>query len=463
MSMPVIVTLTGAVLGNIAGYTAFKNVVVELYYNSYSLPQYETVWSSAALVKTTIIPLLLMFFINLLVISRKLRLSPLRFLRHDLKKTKRTKAVRLPAWSFLRRFRLRVMLQNIPDYIILILGIILIEVMLCFAFGFQNSLSHYSEQAPDMLFTRNQYMLTGMKDDDGNVITTETEGAEKFASSTLVQDKLSGGFSMRGVGGGSGENVTVYGYEKGSRYIGINTDMDDGEVYISSAYSDKYSYDVGDRLTLGEKYEKKTYEFTVAGIFDYMGGVSVFMPRENYNRIFDRDEDYFNGFFSDEEIKDIDNKYIAVVMTRRDIMKITDQLMHSMGGFMKLFKGILFILSVILIYLLTKIIIEKNENSISMTKILGFKNSEIASLYMMPTAITVMISTLVSLVAGYYIMKALFRVFMESMDGWFTFYMGPVAMVLSVVFVLMGYTVVSVVDFIRIRRIPMDEALKNVE
>ena len=98
MSMPVIVTLLGAIIGNVLGYTVFNKLAVYLYYNSYSLPTCHVIWSDAALVKTTIIPLLLMFFINLFVIVKKLQLSPLRFLRHDLVKTRRAKAMRLPGW-----------------------------------------------------------------------------------------------------------------------------------------------------------------------------------------------------------------------------------------------------------------------------------------------------------------------------------------------------------------------------
>ncbi len=37
LSMPVIVTLVAALIGNILGYTVFKNIVVSMYYNSYSL------------------------------------------------------------------------------------------------------------------------------------------------------------------------------------------------------------------------------------------------------------------------------------------------------------------------------------------------------------------------------------------------------------------------------------------
>ena len=36
-------------------------------------------------------------------------------------------------------------------------------------------------------------------------------------------------------------------------------------------------------------------------------------------------------------------------------------------------------------------------------------------------------------------------------------------MILSVLYLLIGYAFVSVIDFIRIRKIPMDIALKNVD
>lgn len=462
MTMPVIVTLIGAALGNLAGYTVFKDIVVYLYYNSYSLPKYETVWSPSALVKTTVIPLILMFFINLLVISSKLRLSPLRFLRHDLKKTKRQKAIRLPHWPFLSRFRLRVVLQNIPDYLVLVVGVILIEVMLCFAFGFPASLDHYAETAPQMLFTKNQYMLTGMKDESGEVITTDTKGAERFNSITLQQEKAKIA-SEGGFGGGSYEDVTVYGYEKGSAYIEIDEEMEDGEVFISKAYAKKYGFGEGDRISLSEKYERKDYDFTVAGVYPYEGAVAVFMPLDGFNRTFGNEEGAFNGYFSDEKITDIDSQYIATVMTKKDITKVTDQLQHSMGDFFAVFQYVLLVLAIVLIYLLTKIIIEKNENAISMSKILGFQNGEIASVYMLPTAIVVLIFTGISFVIGYYIMVLLFRVFMMSMDGWFEFYISPVGAALSMLFMIIGYLVVSLLDYRRIRKIPMEEALKNIE
>lgn len=45
-----------------------------------------------------------------------------------------------------------------------------------------------------------------------------------------------------------------------------------------------------------------------------------------------------------------------------------DQLDHSMGSYMSYFQILCILLSAVLIYLLTKIIIEKNETAISMNK-----------------------------------------------------------------------------------------------
>ncbi len=462
MSMPVVVTILGAIIGNVLGYTAFKDLAVYLYYNSYSLPTCHAVWSNTALIKTTIIPLLLMFFINLFVIVKKLQLSPLKFLRHDLVKTKRTKAMRLPRWSFLRRFRLRILFQNMPNYLVLIFGVIFIELMLCFAFGLPDSLTHYAKIAPDMMFAPYQYMLMDYRDEDGNNIETSEGSAERFSMITLLYPKEKSSF-REGMGSGGDESVTVYGIEKNSSYILLEEATKSGDVYISSAFAKKFGLSKGNRITLNAEYENKTYDFNVIGIVDYDGGIAAFLHAEDFNEIFEREDEEFSGFFSQNEITDIDEQSIATVITSEDIVKVTTQLMHSMGSFMDVFKYALIVLSASLIYLLAKIIIERNENSISMVKILGFKNTEIGSLYIVPTAIVVVLFSIISFVIGYRLMIWIFHVFMLQMDGYFAFYMKPESMVMSIIYLLIGYAVVSLVDFRRIKRIPLDVALKNIE
>ena len=49
MSLPVVITLIGALVGNILGYTLLKQVCAGMYYGSYSLPTYVTIWNAEAL------------------------------------------------------------------------------------------------------------------------------------------------------------------------------------------------------------------------------------------------------------------------------------------------------------------------------------------------------------------------------------------------------------------------------
>ena len=88
MTLPVIVTLVGALIGNILGYTAFKDVCAGMYYGSYSLPTYVTIWNAEAFLMTTVVPAIIMFVVNYAVLHHKLKLSPLKFLRRDLSSRK---------------------------------------------------------------------------------------------------------------------------------------------------------------------------------------------------------------------------------------------------------------------------------------------------------------------------------------------------------------------------------------
>ena len=134
-----------------------------------------------------------------------------------------------------------------------------------------------------------------------------------------------------------------------------------------------------------------------------------------------------------------------------------------MGSMMYLIDGFAVLIFVVLMYLLSKIIIEKNEVAISMTKILGYTDGEIAKLYLLATTIVVVICAALSVLVGTLVMRSVWTVMLQSMSGWFTFIMGPLDYLKMFAFVFVGYLVVMLFDFRRIRKIPLDEALKRVE
>ncbi len=453
MATPVAVTIFTALVGNILGYTVFKNIVVSMYFNSYSLPKYETYWYYEAFVKTTVVPVILMILINFVTVAYMLRLSPLKFIRRDLKTSRRKKAMRLPRFKFLARFRLRVLLQNIPNYIVLFVGIYFVVFLMTFAFGLPTTLKNYQAHATDDMFAKYQYVLKSNEDEDGNEINTKTPDAERFSMATLYTTD----------GKRVGEPISIYGLDADSKYIPLNGKVSGNEALISSAYADKFGLKEGDTVTLKARYTDDEYTFKIVGNYECISGLALYTSLDGFNEVFENPEGSFNGYLSNEEIKDIDPDYIAMTITEDDILKVSNQLNHSMGNYMNYFKVICLIAAAILIYLLTKVIVEKNENSISMVKILGYYNNEIASLYLLSTTVVVIISAIISALLGTQSLELVWHIILYRMDGWLPAYVPFSSYFYMVLMVIAAYLIVMFIDYHRIKKIPMDQALKNVE
>lgn len=453
LAPPVAVTLLSAAAGNLLGYTVFKNTVVSMYYNSYSLPTYRTLWSPAAFLKTTLVPLLLMFLVNLAVIAWKMQYSPLRFLRGDLKRDGRRRAVRLPNLKFFRRFRLRIILQNLPSYLVLFFGVLFVSVMLAMAVGMPDTLDYYKENADGMMLANYQYILNSYKNEDGSAVRTENADAEPFCMRSLQRK-----------GGAVDEEIGVYGILPDSRCVAADLrSLTGNEVYISGSFRDKYGVSAGDTVTLDEKYENRRYSFKVVGFYDRSASLAVFLTAAQFRTVFGEEADAFTGFLSGSEITDLPDGAVAAVVTSREITKMCDQLDHSMGSYMQYFQVLCILLSAVMLYLLSKLVIEKNGIAISIVKILGYEDREIASLYLRTTALVLLLADAVCTALGGLIMRAAWGAVMAEYSGWYAFRISPVGYAKMFLFVLIGYLLVMFFDYRRIRKIPMEQALKNAE
>ena len=484
--LPVIVTLAAALVGNVLGYTVLKYIMADMYYHSYSLPTYVTVWSGEAFLKTTLIPCALVILIELLVIGRALSLPPLAFLRRDLKRRKQSRAVRLPAFRFTSRFRLRVMLQNRSTYLLLFTGIFLASVIFLFGSLFLPLLHQFKDQIQESEFCKYQYILK-------EPVETETAGAEKYAVTTLENER--------------GEKLTVYGIDPDSAYLdtgagGSGTDAAAGaaddeiaaagaaddetaaagaaddeiaaagtgiaglsgnRVLLSNSYFDKYGIEPGAELVLKEEFTSDKYKLEAVGAYDYPASLAVFMNIDQFREMFDLKDNYYSGYFCNEELTDIPKSKVAAVITEEDLLTTSNQLEDSMGGAFRLFLGFSVILFILMVYLLAKLVTERNAYSISMLKILGYTNREAGRLYNRATGIVVLISLILSGVLGLRLIRVIYYVMMQSFTGWLTFYAAPWGVPVLVGTGIACYGLVNLILMRRIRRIPMTDALKDAE
>ena len=304
MSLPVVITLIGALVGNILGYTLLKQVCAGMYYGSYSLPTYVTIWNAEAFWMTTVAPVVIMLIINYGILYYKLRLSPLKFIRRDLSSRKQKRAVYLSTkLGIFRRFRLRVIFQNISNYMVLFVGILFANLLLFFGLLLPSVLDHYQEEILKNMIAPYQYVLNVPEEPDEDEKYTVMGMLQKFLTPSLkTNEKSAEKFclnSMKNVlPDQEGETITVYGIADDSAYVSAELPTDG--VLISDGYAEKYKIKTGDTIVLKEAYGSETYEFTVQGIYDYPASLTVFMPISSYRKTFGEKEDYFNGYFSRE-------------------------------------------------------------------------------------------------------------------------------------------------------------------
>lgn len=483
MTLPILVSLGACIVGNILGYTYFKDVMAGMYYGSYSLPTYVTIWSGDAFIKTTIIPFIMMVLINYGILMKSLKLSPLKFMKRDIKKAKKNKkTLVLHRLGFFSQFRLSVILNNLSGYVTLFVGVLFAIILLMFGMDMHPVLDHYQDIVVNNMTAKYQYILNTPESVDTTAIEqafqtipqefrdsflsliddqydemydnykTKTKGAEAFSLyslKTLPESTIE-------------EDISLYGLQNNSQYIHIKSLPKKG-VYISKDVADKYNLKKGDRISLKESYKDLRYTFEIKGIYDAPGSMALYMSKSYFNEVFNCQDGYFNGYFSNRKITDLKDDYIASTITQDDLTKVSRQLNVSMGEMFYLVEGFAIVMFIMLIYLLTKMIIENNKVSISMVKILGYTSKEIQKMYVHATTIVILISTLLSFGITTWILSYAFKIVFEEYAGWLPFYVEGSVYIKMFIMTVISYLFVMMIQMRKIKKIPMDEALKNVE
>ena len=145
LTLPMIVGAVGCLLG--LGYAIpVENTIRQSYYNTYSLPPYVRGFHPDIYLKTVLVPLVLLFVILLAGLLLKLRLTPLQFLRGEVRGSRGAKKESsLPeGMSYVQRFRLRVFLRNTSSFVILFIGILVANTLLLFSLSVMPSVRSYA-------------------------------------------------------------------------------------------------------------------------------------------------------------------------------------------------------------------------------------------------------------------------------------------------------------------------------
>ena len=131
-----------------------------------------------------------------------------------------------------------------------------------------------------------------------------------------------------------------------------------------------------------------------------------------------------------------------------------------MGMVFYMFGGFAVVTFALVLYVLSKVVLERNSRAISIVKILGYSNREISGLYNASTAVAVVLCLLISLPVDYKLLQVVYQIMMQKFAGWLTFYVKPSLFPEMFLIGIVIYAIISLALNRKIRKVPMDEALK---
>ena len=445
VSLPVLITFLSAIVGNLFGYVYMAKVFSKIYYNTYSLAPLNMRFNTEAFVLTTVVPILIMIFVNYLMLRRKLSMSPLRFLRKDLKKSTNRKPIKLPNWKFIRRFQIRIIIQNLGVYITLFVGIFFASFLLLFGLGILPIVENYVRTVDETMLSNYQYVLKApVNNKDGERITIT-----KFHTYYKL--------------GNRDVDVTVFGLPDDSKYFDSASLPEDDTVAIGSGFASKLNIKTDDIINFTDSFDSgKKYHMKVSKVKDYNAGYAIFMKQDKLNLLMKKEKDYYNGYLSNQELS-INSSYLAMTVTKDDMTNAADQMTASMGNMMFLIQVFSVLIFLVLMYILTKVVIDKNAIAISFMKVFGYESKEIRRLYLNASTFTVIASLILCIPLEIQLMKLIMVYAFSKLEGYLPFYLSGYIIIQVVFTGIISYLIINFRHINKVNRIHMSDALKNRE
>lgn len=509
IKLPLYVTVFAVLVGNLLAYTHMKNVYLGLYTGTFSLFPVRVELDAYAFLLTSLIPIGLILLINFVSIYRKLRLSPLRFLRRELTKKRQRKAIRLPQVAFLSRFRMRVFLKNKASYLVLCIGLLLGNILLIYGLSINILIDGYMDDIEKSMPSSYQTILKGplekevearLKESivkmDKDIFDKPTyDQQDKYLSDAMSVDKdkvnlfTMYGVKMRDKTFDQDIKVNIYASNLDGAFIkesltrasGLSS-KEDGEykndkasddkdvskqksriydVYLSDGLMNRFKINMGDQISMKDENRDVDYRLRVVGHTDlFATSMAIIMDRKDCNKMVGMKEYYYNGVFTDKKLK-VEDKELATIINSSDMKKIAGQFMVNFKNLMPMIMSVALVIYLVVMYVLTKTIVDKYKESISYLRIFGYYDREIEKVFIRVSTIAVAVFLVILIPLEKYLVRSLVILAFYKFDGYVDPHIPAYVYLSTVICGMMVYLINRWILVRRIKKINMSEVLKD--
>lgn len=450
MTIPVLLSVAGGLAGTLLALPCVRPILDSMLIY-YVLPEARITFSPLNLTLALLMPATLIGLSSLYIIRRILKKNAIELMKGDEQKAKVNfieRVLRLDRFKFNVKFQMREQVRSIPRLLFLVMGVSAASMIMLFGLTFNYSMDVVMDKGA---LSRYLYPLEYNFKEVKNFFDRDIpEGAEPYNTIRCYpEDK---------------EAVEFYlvGMEPDSVGLKINdmrgNPLSRDQVNITSPLAKRLKLKEGDTISFINKLDGISYSLIIDGIIEAYGEQFVYMPLDDFNSMTGQPLGSYRTILSSHEI-DFNEDLLAGVMDARDPEAFDDVSMPT-TLIVTSVTALAVLIAVIIIFLVTSLLIDESRNTISLFKVLGYREKELKKLILNSSTPAVLIGFWLGLPFMLALGNYLFGYVAEITNMLIPMMVNPLYVLVSFVLIFGVYEISKRLCGRKLAKISMSEVLK---
>ena len=468
---PIIGGLVGGLLGFGFGYLMHP-YITDLFISYFNIPVLSVSSNLSYLLKSVLVPTVVLSILTFIIFVFMLRHKALYLLREgsNIKVNLISKIISKVSSFLPFKSRLRISLVNRSIGKLLIVSISsfltgLLIVMILISYNLFNYMidKTFGGLNYDYVVSYNK-PIEDINLVDDLVLTRELEISKLYDKNDKVK-------SLKSINEDMDFGVTIEAIDPELHYIvlknkdnnKIDSNLKDSKIVITTNVAAFYGIDKGDKIVFNGIDRK----YTVSDISEAYSGFVSYVDREelttslntslSYNKIYSKNSVYSK--YSNLDPKEMAN--ISNIFSIKDLKKNMEMTMDTYS--MSLYVVIAFasLMVFIIVLIIANIVIEENKRTISLMKVLGYKQKEINSIVLNMYTPFIILSYLISIPVMIFVLNKIVETLTKSIDFTIPISIDITKAMFGLVILLIGYYIAMNISKKSLKKIPLAVSLKR--
>ncbi len=241
---------------------------------------------------------------------------------------------------------------------------------------------------------------------------------------------------------------------------GNELEYNENHYYITTMASLAFGVEAGDEISFINPITLDDYTVKISDVIENDSQSAIYCSRKNVAELLDMPEDLYNIIMSEEAI-DIDEEKLAKTVTKQSLADQIDEVKKGMQDIVGILEIFAIAICVIVVYMMVSVLISESESSVSMLKVLGYRNKEINGMVINVYHFLIPIAIILSIILGFYGTKAVFDANVSMYKTYLETLIYPVSVIKIIMLIVVSYVLSLLLLRGKVGKVNLVESLKD--